>query len=49
MAKKPKKISDLHQEEDDMLAELEEGYGSLTSKDMEDLIDDDFDDDMEDR
>ena len=43
------KISDLHQEEDDMLAELEEGYGSLTSKDMENLIDNDFDDDLEDR
>ena len=43
------KISDLHQEEDDLLAELEEGYGSLTSKDMENPIDDNFDDDLEDR
>ncbi len=35
-------MKDLHDQEEDLLAEMEAGYGSLTSEDMEDL---DFDDD----
>ncbi len=37
-------MKDLHDQEEDLLAEMEAGYGSLTSEDMEDL---DFDDDLE--
>ena len=52
MPKKPKKtvqeiideMKDLHDQEDDLMRELEAGYGSLTTKDMDDL-----DDIMEDR
>ena len=45
MPKKPKKtvqeiieeMKDLHDQEDDLMRELEVGYGSLTTQDFEDL------------
>jgi|TARA_X000001036_G_C20144097_1_gene588573 hypothetical protein len=45
MPKKPKKtvqeiieeMKDLHDQEDDLMRELEAGYGSLTTQDFEDL------------
>jgi|TARA_B100000035_G_scaffold104061_1_gene88327 hypothetical protein len=37
-------MKDLHDQEDDLIAEMEAGYGSLTSDDLDDI---DFDDDLE--
>ena len=37
-------MKDLHEQEDDLIAEMEAGYGSLTSNDLDDI---DFDDDLE--
>ena len=37
-------MKDLHDKEDDLIAELETGYASLTSDDLDDI---DFDDDLE--
>lgn len=47
MPKKPKKtvqeiideMRDLHDQEDDLMRELEAGYGSLTTEDMNELDD----------
>ena len=37
-------MKDLLYQEDDLIAEMEAGYGSLTSDDLDDI---DFDDDLE--